>query len=430
MSLFRTEVLESRRGNWFGSTILIRPVSFTLLTVLAAFCAGLIILFLFVGEYTKRTQVSGLLVPDRGIVRVMSDQAAIVVERRAKEGQQVKKGDVLLVLSTERLLDGRHLAGGEQDSGVGTHAAILGTVHARQLSLVNEQLQQQRLFAQLRAQLKLKLLNLQAEINQIEQEIATQEERVTAADSQYQRSKNLAERHFLSEQALVQKQDELLDRRSKLEELQRNKLAISRELTSAQNELEQLPIKSSREQSQMLRLGAELKQFALTTEAQRSSVVIAPQDGTVTAIMAEPGQAVFTGQPLLTILPADAKFEAQLYVPSHAAGFIEVGQQVLIRYRAYPYQKFGQYLGKVRLVSQTSLAPQDIPAQLVKNTPDQPSEGLYRVHVMLESQFAMAYGKPQPLVSGMDLDASVIQDTRTLIEWVLDPLYSLKGKVS
>ena len=55
---------------------------------------------------------------------------------------------------------------------------------------------------------------------------------------------------------------------------------------------------------------------------------------------------------------------------------------------------------------------------------------LYRIQVTLASQSATAYGKPQPLAAGMALEADVLHDTRSLIEWVLEPLYSLKGKVS
>ncbi|MFL4114118.1 hypothetical protein, partial [Pseudomonas aeruginosa] len=36
---------------------------------------------------------------------------------------------------------------------------------------------------------------------------------------------------------------------------------------------------------------------------------------------------------------------------------------------------------------------------------------------------------PRPLQSGMLLDADILQDTRRLYEWVLEPLYSLTGKL-
>jgi len=46
---------------------------------------------------------------------------------------------------------------------------------------------------------------------------------------------------------------------------------------------------------------------------------------------------------------------------------------------------------------------------------------------MLDEQTVSAYGKALPLQAGMLLDADIIVDSRTLVEWILDPLYSLQG---
>jgi membrane fusion protein len=52
----------------------------------------------------------------------------------------------------------------------------------------------------------------------------------------------------------------------------------------------------------------------------------------------------------------------------------------------------------------------------------------YRVTVELESQSVAAYGKPQPLQAGMLAEADVLQDTRRLYEWALEPLIGPAGK--
>lgn len=56
-------------------------------------------------------------------------------------------------------------------------------------------------------------------------------------------------------------------------------------------------------------------------------------------------------------------------------------------------------------------------------------EPLYRVRVRLERQSITTYGQAQPLKAGMALDASVLLERRKLYEWVLEPLYSISGKV-
>lgn len=60
---------------------------------------------------------------------------------------------------------------------------------------------------------------------------------------------------------------------------------------------------------------------------------------------------------LVSPLPGDGRLEAELLVSSRAIGFIEPGDRVLLRYQAYPYQKFGHHLGEVARISRSALSP-------------------------------------------------------------------------
>ena len=44
-------------------------------------------------------------------------------------------------------------------------------------------------------------------------------------------------------------------------------------------------------------------------------------------------------------------------------------------------------------------------------------------------QAVQAYGQPQPLAAGMQLEADVLLDRRRLIEWIFEPLLSVTGRV-
>jgi membrane fusion protein len=59
----------------------------------------------------------------------------------------------------------------------------------------------------------------------------------------------------------------------------------------------------------------------------------------------------------------------------------------------------------------------------------QQGEPFYRVTVSLARQAITAYGKPEALKPGMLVDADILGEKRRLIEWLFEPLYSLKGKV-
>jgi membrane fusion protein len=57
------------------------------------------------------------------------------------------------------------------------------------------------------------------------------------------------------------------------------------------------------------------------------------------------------------------------------------------------------------------------------------SEPIYRIRLKLEQQNVLAYGKALPLKSGMLVDASILLEQRRLYEWVLEPLFSIAGRL-
>jgi membrane fusion protein len=118
---------------------------------------------------------------------------------------------------------------------------------------------------------------------------------------------------------------------------------------------------------------------------------------------------------------------------ARAAGFIEPGQPVKLRYAAYPYQKFGQHQGTVISVDKTPYAPQELPPQVIaalQSASQATPEATYRITVQLEQQTIDAYGKPQTLKPGMLVEADIIQRTQRIYEWMLDPLMGFAKRAS
>lgn len=54
---------------------------------------------------------------------------------------------------------------------------------------------------------------------------------------------------------------------------------------------------------------------------------------------------------------------------------------------------------------------------------------VYRITVDLPRQYITAYGRHENLKPGMLLDADIMGEKRRLIEWLVEPLYSVAGKV-
>lgn len=418
MALFRSQALSAQQPKWLGEIVLVRPISFAFLTLLAVMFAGIVCAFLIWGNYTKRSTVTGQLTPDTGLLKVYVSQAGIVLEKHVAEGQVVKAGDVLYVLSSER-----------QSSRLGdTQASISQQVELRQASLRDEMQKTRGLQQEERAGLNNKIAALKTELGQIASQIQGQQARVALSKESVARYQGLLDQDYISKEQLQQKQEELLDQDARLQSLQRDRISIGRELSAQQTELAGLSLKHQNQIAQIERLLSSTGQELTESEAKRRLVVTAPKAGTATAVIAEVGQAMDGSKPLLSIVPLGATLRADLYAPSRAIGFVKPGDKVLIRYQAYPYQKFGHQQGVVDTVAKTALPSHELNG-LPTPQGGNAGESLYRVTVKLAAQTVNAYGKPQTLQAGMLLDADVLQEQRRLVEWVLEPLYSLSGKL-
>ena len=153
------------------------------------------------------------------------------------------------------------------------------------------------------------------------------------------------------------------------------------------------------------------------------NAIVAPAGGVLTVDLATIGQSVTPSQPLAVIQPDGAALQVHLFAPSRAVGFVKPDDRVNLRYQAFPYQKFGQQDGRVRSIARTALSATEL-ASLNLPQQDQ-NEPLYRIVVEPRRQAIDLYGHPTPLQAGMTVDAYVLQETRAIYEWMLEPLLSV-----
>jgi len=414
--LFRDEVLKARRTSWLGGISLAQPLRLWVLTGLAVMAASVIVLFVTLGTYTRRSTVTGQLVPMQGLATVMAPASGVVTRLDVPEGGQVAVGSTLALVTVPRVTQG---------SG-DTQVAMERRLQQRQDGLLaTQQAQQAQLQAQARG-IASQLANAQQELAQVEAEVVTRQQQIRIASETLERLRRLEGGQFVSALQIKQQEALVLDYTGQMQALQRQVIGTRRLMAQLQQAQRELPGQQQASVAGYQRDLAQLEQERVQTQADSALLVKAPVSGVVATQIVKPGQAVQAGQPLLSLLPGDGKLEAELLVPSRAIGFIAPGDTVLLRYRAFPYQKFGHQEGKVARISRSALSAGELGA-LVGNAPQ--GEPYYRITVALAQQAITAYGKPEPLKPGMLLDADVMGERRRLIEWLFEPLYSLTGKV-
>lgn len=410
-SLFRKEALEHSKNRLYGDVILLQPLSITVLVATVVIVCSLIIAMLFWGTYARKETVRGYVVPDKGIVKVYAPNPGTIYEVHVEEGQDVIEGQTLITVISERSVQG----------GSDVDTMLLKELEASKEHQLKRIIAEKSLLSSETERAQNTINGIEKELLQIEESLKTQQQRLAILQSRLEGAEKLLKQKSMSQNEYQKHLEEMLVQKQQLQDLERGKANKENALIQAKVEILQLPIRVESRINEIEDVISELNQRMAEVQGRKVYEIRAPVAGKVTALQARAGQWQ-SNIPLLAIFPNDAKMQVELFVPTRAIGFIEDGQTVRIRFDAFPYQRFGIFEGKVITVSKHVLLPSELPVPLELKEP------VYRVTVELNAQFVTAYGKELPLQAGMALEADIILDRQTLFDWILDPLFSLKGR--
>lgn len=404
--LFRERAMQAKSDNRLGEITIAQPMRMWVLAGIAFAILAVAALFLVFGEYTRKTAVTGRLVPTAGLSTLTSSGNGNVARVLVKEGDAVKAGDPLVLIESDR-----HLADGRD-----ANSALLANLDSKQRGMASELADQDAIMRTQRAGLISQQTSTQQELANLHDELKIRRDQVKLSEDSLNRFRSLLEQKYVSQIQVTQQEQALLEQRANVEAMERNIATLQRNLGQIRHAISELPARNHLLHAQALRERANLEQERISGSANATTMIKAKRDGTVSNKLVELGQAVQAGQPILTILPKTSTLQAQLLVPSSAVGLIKNGDEVILRYRAFPYQKFGHQNGHVVDVAKSALTPKEL-AGIMGEAATQ--ESFYRVIVKLEDQTIKALGRQHALRPGMDVDARIVGESRRLWEWLI-----------
>ncbi len=393
--------------------ILSRPVSYSILLFLLTVSSFIAIIFMISTDYIKKERVTGVISPELGTVAVFPPKTGILTRLNITEGKRVEKNDELCSI----LIDQR-TAGGEY-------------IGLRLIEELNEQenylkrqvkLEQERVSTQISAR-KTKAEQLKIQIMQIKGLLNTRNENLELEAAACERARIMFSEGFISSAEVESYRRRYLDQKQQAQTLEMKLEEAIHDLEQIPLSIKELEVNSGREISKIENQFSELAKQRAQVEGQRQLNVYAPVSGLVTSVNVNAGQKLNMSSPLFSIIPANSSLQVNLYLPTRSIGFVETGQEISIRYEAFPYQKFGTYSGEISQISKSVILPGEVTSGLTFGEP------VYKAAVRLKSQHIKAYGREIRLKPGMMLSADVILDRRSIFEWLLEPLYSLRGKI-
>ncbi|MBH0081092.1 HlyD family efflux transporter periplasmic adaptor subunit [Pseudoalteromonas sp. NZS11] len=428
--LFRKEAVAQQRERLTGVITLAQPLSIKL-TVFILVCISIVMIaFLFTAEYSRKETVRGFLIPNKGIIQSFASQGGMIELLFVQEGDAVTKGQPLATIIVQQnnsqgiALSTQLVEQQNNSQGIALSTQLVEQL-SMQIQLLNDEVTQNHTLQ------KQESLNLQAQKRALTNEQAALQSQLALADEklgllnrQQSNLNQLNKNGFLSNIEREQQQQALLDVKQEKQNLARLLMQQENQLSQLSFNIANVPQQYTLRINSLKRQQADIQNQLTQIKSNYQYTITASNSGVVTGIQVVEGETLTQAKPLLHIIPEGSELVAELLLPTRSAGFIQLGNDTRLRFDAFPYQRFGFINSKISRIDKALITPNEIRLPIALQEP------VYRLRATLSQQQMQAYGKAFELKSGMLFEADIMLEQRTLIEWLLEPLYSLKGRVS
>jgi membrane fusion protein len=404
--LFRREAIQHRAERLYGDVNLAVPLSWQVIGYLLL--AGLVtaLFFLTTASYARVETVSGAIVLDRGVASILPTRRGTIAAINVREGQRVRAGDPLVGIRSDEDMTGGSTTSGRIIEALERQDERLASQSSLTLNAADDE----------RSRLGAQMDGVRREVASIDAQILAQARLVEVAANEFKEVQAVAAKGFISRRDINQRETTLITRRQQLLQLEQSRVIKVADLAQAQRTIAQTN-STARSQAAGFESGrAQLAQRQVEIESGRGYVLAAPIDGTVTAVTARLGQPASDQHPLMMVMAAGSTPRAELEVPTQAAGFLAIGQEVRLAVDAFPYQRFGTVHARIVQISSVAVP---------RATPDGGTIGVYLVTAEFDAPQVMAFGRRQPLLPGMTLSARIVTRRQSLFEWLFEPLFAV-----
>jgi membrane fusion protein len=407
--MFRVEVEAARADRLTGEVIVTLPRAWQWVGVILLGTVAAALLFLSFASYARVETATGTIVPEAGVVSVMSNRPGVIANLPVRDGQMVLAGTVLASIRADI----------DSSAGPSFDEQVRRAIIRQDQSLAAQSLAGSAANEARKGELREQRTGLLNEIGQIRTQIAIQSTLVAAAKEDLERAAQVAQRGFISRRDIAEREETVAQREQALSQLRQSLGSRQASLAQSERTMAQLDAETSGQASAIAAARAAVAQQAASTAGAQAFALRAPLAGRVSAITARAGQTVTPGVSLMTIIPLRSKLYAELDVPTSAIGFVKKGQAVNLAIDTFPFQRFGTVRAQVLTVAANA-----VPRQVGKGS----TEPVYPVAVALERQYIRAFGRDEPLLPGMTLTARIVTEKQTLLRWLFEPLFAVRDR--
>jgi HlyD family secretion protein/adhesin transport system membrane fusion protein len=303
------------------------------------------------------------------------------------------------------------------DAGGETHAVppmASGTFVAPQRAALDARL---RALADRIAVLQEQVAQRRGDLATLSGQLSAVQEQMTLHAKELGIREELARNGLTTRLAVLEAQRLLMGARAEHERLSGQHATAQRSLAEAEArivETQSAAVDEARQEAARVAL-----EVAETTEIVRKledrterTLLRAPIGGVLRGLAVHrPGTVLPPGGLIAEIMPKDAPLVADVRIMPRDIGFIEVGQPVHVKVQAFDYSRYGSVEGRVERVSAGTFL-------------DEQRQPHYRARISLSQQYVGHDPHKAQLVPGMTVQADVTTGNKTVLQYLLKPIYS------
>ncbi|MBD8513688.1 HlyD family type I secretion periplasmic adaptor subunit [Photobacterium sp. CAU 1568] len=416
----------------------------------------IVIFFIVAGVWASRAQLeqvttgSGKVIPSSQLQVVQNLEGGIVKALMVKEGEQVQKDQPLLMIDDTRFQSdfnerAQELASAQADAI--RLDALLDNVTVNQTKkmvsvsrpplvfpdtflstypdLVNrQQAEYSDNLSNIESQLAVatqQLQQKQQELIEARSRLSGQRQGYNLASREYNITKPLADEGVVPEIELLKLQRQLNDTRKEMRSTELQIPVIEAAIREAEFKRLDVALKfrsdiqADLNQATARRDALNQSSIGLEDKVQRT-LVRSPVNGTVQTLYFNTiGGVIQPGMDIVAIVPTEDNLVIEARVLPQDIGFLRPGLKAMIKFSAYDYTVYGGLEGTLEQISADTIQ-------------DEEGNSFYQVKIRTETNnLADNSGEQLPIIPGMTASADIITGKRTVLQYLLNPILKARN---
>mgnify|MGYP000898772100 FL=1 len=391
--------------------------------------------WLYFGKLDVVVSGQGKLASESGTKILQSSASGTVVDIKVREGQRIKKGDIVVELdkkvaqqnveSVEKTLAiakiERSIAKGVSSSIVIDDINRSGLTEETKQSLIEKMHAQNDILESRKLLSSTNLTNLQKQLSQLDSVGKDLNDMLTKDKAKEQQINKLMEHGTPLQQ--MQLRSDLNSVRQKISSLESSLSSQKQQMTQVESAIDNaknqaaVSLNELRATNTATAISQDNKIIELENSLSRARValeqttIVAPVDGTVLSLRTNTiGGVVSAAQIIAEITPLEESLVVEATLQSRDIGFVNVGQRVVVKVDAYSFQRYGYLSGVVQSISPDAIVNDKLGL-------------IYRIKVKLDS-LKTSKNIELKIIPGMNSVVEITTGNRRAIEFLLDPLIS------